>query len=420
MQRVENKISIFDFVCAISEAVDLASPLLNSHHKRVAYIAYNIAQNMNLPPQEIQEIILASMLHDIGAFSVEERIHARSLKVRDIELNEHALLGYKLLKGFAPLASAAEMIKYHHAAYGGPGSNIPLGSYIINLAGRAAVLIDEKEEVLAQVPLVLPQIMKNPEVFQPQVFQSFLQLAKTEYFWVEAFSPLAGSAVMKKIHFSQEIVGLQTLRSFAKVIAQMIDFRSRFTATHSRSVAAVAKELCQISGFSEIECSMMEIAGLLHDLGKLAVSNDILEKKGALNNQELLSIRKHTYYTHTVLAQIHGIEEITAWASYHHERQDGNGYPFHVKGDDFPLPARVLAVADIMTALLEDRPYRAAMHKDMVGKILNSLVENGGINQAIAELAYQNFARINSVRVKAQQEALQEYEAFKDRSLAVC
>jgi HD-GYP domain-containing protein (c-di-GMP phosphodiesterase class II) len=118
-----------------------------------------------------------------------------------------------------------------------------------------------------------------------------------------------------------------------------------------------------------------------------------------------------------VLTQIDGIENIAAWASYHHERQDGNGYPFHIKGDDFPLLARVMAVADVMTALLEDRPYRLGMNREKVAKILLSMVENGGFDQAIVDLANNNFSRINSVRIKAQQEARQEYEAFHDRSL---
>ena len=156
----------------------------------------------------------------------------------------------------------------------------------------------------------------------------------------------------------------------------------------------------------------MEIAGLLHDLGKLAVPNDILEKKGSLNGEEINFIRKHTYYTYTVLSRVGGLEHIAAWAAYHHERRDGNGYPFHVSDENFSKLARIMAVADIMTALTEDRPYRAGMTKKNAEKILLSMAENGGVDGSVVDLARAHFQRINKARVKAQRKAKEEYETF--------
>ena len=104
---VKNEISVYDFVYAISETIDLVTPSLNSHHKKVSYIAYHIALQMNLPDDEVQAIILASMLHDIGAFSIGERLKTLTFQLHENEISEHALLGYKLLKGFEPLAKAA-------------------------------------------------------------------------------------------------------------------------------------------------------------------------------------------------------------------------------------------------------------------------------------------------------------------------
>jgi HD-GYP domain-containing protein (c-di-GMP phosphodiesterase class II) len=204
------------------------------------------------------------------------------------------------------------------------------------------------------------------------------------------------------------------LRDFAKTISKLIDFRSRFTATHSSGVAAVAKELSILSGLSEKECYMMEVAGYLHDLGKLSVPNTILEKRGALSDAEYNIIRKHSYYTFIILRRLRGLEHIAAWAAYHHERPDGNGYPFHVKYGDFSTHSRIVSVADIITALTEDRPYRRGMNREKVEGILYSMSKRGGVDEAIAELTTKNFSHINDIREASQHDAKTEYNTFRD------
>jgi len=207
---------------------------------------------------------------------------------------------------------------------------------------------------------------------------------------------------------------LETLRSFAKVLSYIIDFRSRFTSTHSSGVAAVALELTTISGFSGRECKLMEIAGFLHDIGKLSVSYDILEKNGTLTEEEYSEMRKHTYYTYIVLNKIKGFEQISKWAAYHHERLNGNGYPFHIEGEEFSKMARIMAVADIVTAITEDRPYRLGMKSEEAIRILNNMVKSEAIDEGVVNIVKDNFFRINDVRIKAQEEALHEYTVFRD------
>jgi HD-GYP domain-containing protein (c-di-GMP phosphodiesterase class II) len=408
---VKNDISIFDFVSVISETVDFLSPSLNSHHKKVANIACNIALEMNLPNAEIQHIVLAAMLHDIAAFTPAERLNALSFESDESEMKAHAWMGHRLLKDFRPLAKAAALIEYHHTDYDPSRIDVPIGSYIICLADRAAVLFDERREILAQLPDMLGKISAKCYKFHPDVFYAFLRLIKLEYVWAEAFSLFSGVAIPRALRFPKEIIDLETLRDFAKVVARIIDFRSRFTAAHSSGVAAIAREFALISGFSYRECELMEIAGLLHDLGKLTVPVEILEKKDPLSHEELYVIKKHAYYTFAVLSRVKGMEDIAEWAAYHHERQDGNGYPFHVQGEGFSRPAQFMAVADIMAALTEDRPYRAETEEKAEG-ILLALAENDEIDKSIVELANKNLSRINDARIRAQEEALKEYEAF--------
>ena len=409
---VRQEISMYDFVSSLSEALDLVCQNLNNHQKVVAHLACNIALEMRLPNNEMQNIVLAAMLHDIGAISLGERIKLLAFEQDENEMQHHSLLGFRLLKDFGPLVNAAQMIKHHHAVYDPSRHDIPIGSYIIHLVDRVSVLFDENRDVLEQIPGIVDIITLNRRIFHPDVFNAFLRVVKLEYVWFEAFLPFYGTIMMKKIQFSKAFVDLETLRDFAQIIARIIDYRSRFTATHSSGVAAVVQELASISGFSDRECKMAEIAGLLHDVGKLSVPNEILEKNSKLERDEFNIIKKHTYYTFVILNKVKGLEDIAAWAAYHHERQDGNGYPFHVKGKDFCGIARLMAAADVMTALTEDRPYRSGMDRKKATEVLFKMADNGGIDFDIVRLIDRNFHRINNVRASAQHEARKEYMAF--------
>ena len=409
----ENKFSVVDFVYSISEIIDLISPGLNNHHKRAGYISYSIAKEMALPDEEVKDIFLAATLHDIGAFTNEERVQIHLALFDDSSYNHHAIRGYKLLQKFDPLINVATLIKYHHEHFDEAKTEVPIGSYIIHLADRLAILFDENSEILGQIPKIIEQIDQRQTMFHPEAVAALRRLVKLEYFWIDASLLSTHHNLLEGMRLSRETMDLKTLRSFAKTISNIIDFRSRFTAAHSSGVAAVALELTIISGFSERESRLMEIAGFLHDLGKLAVPNHILEKNDALTAEEYNEIRKHTYFTYLVLSKIKGFEAIAKWAAYHHERLNGKGYPFHIKGSDLSKLERIMVVADIVAAITEDRPYCLGVAKEKAIKILTNLVENGGIDKGIVEIVIENFARIQEARGKAQTEALEEYNTFR-------
>ncbi|MDR0468668.1 MAG: HD domain-containing protein [Peptococcaceae bacterium] len=426
---LEHQTLICDFVFAIPDAIDLASPMLNSHHKKVAYISGCIAKEAGLPSDEVQDVVLASMLHDIGAFSIDERIEEHIDERIDERIGEywgerkssnrsrHALLGYELLRGFKPLAKAAYLIKHHHADHHSPDGDVPVGSSIIHLADRVALLIDEKKEIFSQVQEIVDTIgniknIDNSNAPHPETLEAIDRLSKLEYFWIEAALPPEHNDLMRIVPRLRESIDMGTLKDFARAFAQIIDFRSRFTAAHSSGVATVAKELAMLSGFSEQEQHMMEIAGLLHDVGKLAVPNEIIEKNGSLSASELNCVKKHAYYTYAIVSKIRCLEHIAPYAAHHHERLDGNGYPFHVKGRDFSKLSRIMAVSDMFSALMEDRPYRDRMKREQAATLLINLAKSGGIDQTIMELLLSNFQEVNDARLDAQHKAQKKYDSF--------
>ena len=408
----EKEIPVNDFVSAISYAIDLSAPSLNNHHQRVAYISWKIAREMGLSDTMTQDILLAAKVHDIGAFSSKELTKMQAFETDDISMDSHALLGYKLLNGFEPLSMPALLIRHHHAHYDRYNSNIPLGSYVIFLADRVAVLFERNREILSHSPEIIAKITDKRELFHPIVFNAFERLSTREFFWVEAFSPILCASEVNKANYSTKYIDMDTFYCYARLLAQIIDFRSRFTATHSSGVAAVASDLTRIAGFSERESYLMMITGFLHDLGKLTVPSDILEKNGVLNAEEFNAIRKHTYYTYTILNSIQGMEYIAKIAAYHHERKNGHGYPFHIKAEEFSTMAQIMAVADVLTALSEDRPYRAGMNKEQTLKVLFEMTEKGAIDKSIVKMASDEFTHINAARIEAQKKALVDYKSF--------
>ncbi|AZR73977.1 phosphohydrolase [Anoxybacter fermentans] len=417
----ELHVSLFDIIICLSDALDLISPAVINHHKRVAYIALNIAAEMGLSKEEQTGLIIAGILHDIGAFSLKERLSSLNFEL-DFP-HQHAEKGYFLLKIFEPFARVAPLVRYHHVPWNNgegskfKGESVPLGSHILHLADRIDALINKQQEVLGQVKEICEKINQySGELFIPDLVEVFNRLAEKEYFWLDAVSSSINQVLARKARFITVGLDLEELLNLTRLFSRIIDFRSRFTATHSSGVAATAEALAKIMGMSKRECMMMRIAGYLHDLGKLAVPAEILEKPGKLTGDEFNIIKGHTFYTYRILENVGGLEEINTWASFHHERLDGKGYPFHHKADDLSLGARIMAVADVFTAITEDRPYRKGMTKDKALHVLKKMVNNSALDPMIVSSLIKNYEEINSIRIAAQITASKEYEEFEKQT----
>jgi HD-GYP domain-containing protein (c-di-GMP phosphodiesterase class II) len=156
---------------------------------------------------------------------------------------------------------------------------------------------------------------------------------------------------------------------------------------------------------------LMGVAGNLHDLGKLAIPNSILEKPGGLNKEETAIMKSHTYYTYFVINTIGGgLKQIAEWAAYHHEKLDGSGYPFHCGADELSTGARILMVADIFTALAEDRPYRQGMTREGVGQILQQYADRSLLDGRMVHLVRENYGEIHAQMAEKQAIAREFYE----------
>ncbi len=410
------KINVMDMVLSFTAAMDSVSYELKNHQKRVTNIAIDIAYEMGLPEREIFDIMIAAKLHDIGAISILERNLLTSLS---FDTNyAHAGIGYAILKDFKLFEKQANMILHHHRAwkYGANrldsnGSEVPMGSWIIHLADRIDIAMDHSDYALNQKNRVSDKLSKHfGKIFHPDVVDAYMSLAEKEYFWLDV--NFSDASVKYRDMFAKysEVIEGNAIVDLSKSFSHIIDFRDIFTSTHSIGVSTSAMALTRLAGFDESMQQKMRVAGFLHDLGKIVIPIAILEKNGPLTDQERLIINSHTYHTYNILSSVSGLEDINRWASYHHEKLDGSGYPFHLKADKLDTMSRIMMLADILTALREDRPYRKGMGRMQVEGLISDWVRGGKLDKDLAVLLFSNYEEIDGERRQAQETAFKCYE----------
>jgi HD-GYP domain-containing protein (c-di-GMP phosphodiesterase class II) len=414
------RISIGQLVECLSTAIELVNPVVAGHNKRVAVLSREIGRAMGLSEDVLQEIYLAGLLHDIGAapLTIQEKEQLIQFDVENPY--KHCLVGYLLLRNYKPFRKIAKIILYHHEYWqhgtnmGYIGEPIPIASYIIHLADRVDVLVKQNQHILLQRGNIIDHIAeKIGSVFAPPAVEAFRSLQDKESFWLStSFNQLFSEH--EYINTDKRTMSIKEIEDFTKLVSLVIDFKSRFTASHSRGVSDVAKLLGYMMNYGEHKCSELSIAGNLHDIGKLIVPNEILEKNGKLDDKELAYIRSHSYYTNMILSQVRQMKDIAEYASQHHEKIDGSGYPYHVGEGELSAESRLMAVADVYTALAEDRPYRIGMDSTDVKDILQKMADMRHLDGGIVKLLISNYGILDASRKAEQAKAVKEYRAFSE------
>ena len=365
--------------------------------------------------EQQQEAMFAGFLHDIGAFTEEEKL--KLLKEEDESVHDHADTGARIIESFHLFKNIAKIVRYHHVLWDhGKGCkykdvDVPISSHIVHLADRIVVLMDPNHEIIGQIGGIFNEIKRfSGSVFMPELVDTLLKMENRESIWLDVLHPRTTDYLATELKVNRTKIGLDDGIQLSMMLANIIDFKSPFTAYHSFGVAAMAEKLASLVGFSENECKMMLIAGYLHDIGKLAVDDSILLKLAKLTPEEFNDIRSHTYHTYRTLQSISDFDTINIWASYHHEKLNGKGYPFHIKGDEIPLGSRIMAAADIYTAVTEDRPYRKGMDKDKVIRVLKGFVKDQSICPFVYSALEANYDLLESVREEAQELVGERYK----------
>ena len=409
-----NTVRLSELLGALSHALDLTEGQPPGHCVRSTWIGMHIGREMGIPALQLWELYYTVMLKDLGCSSNAARLCQLYLSddigikrdFKNVGESLTALAGFvvshtgqkarmaerigaifNLVKNggklvdelietrcsrgaeiaaqlhFPPaVCSAIHALDEHWNGAGRPdrlaGPAIPLYARIALLAQVVDVFhrAGGREVALAEAR------KRSGSWFDPHVVAMFERVAEREHFWHTLGSDTLEDAVFA-LEPARSLITIDEdyLDDIARAFAQVIDSKSPFTSGHSERVAIYSEMIAAELGYSAERRRWLRRAALLHDIGKLGVSNTILDKNGPLDDDEWRSMRNHASLSEVILARVALFHEMARIGGSHHERLDGKGYPRGLAADQIEPETRIVSVADVFDALTADRPYRAAM-----------------------------------------------------------
>ena len=426
-RTTEQGIDLGDIVRAFSYALDLTEGQPAGHCIRSCWIGSNVGRALGLTSVELTDLYYALLLKDLGCSSNAARIcelygaddrafkrgyktvgtslaatlvfvarnsaprqplHRRSAVVGNILRNGVAIADEMILSRCTRGSDIARTLRFsasvqqgiyhldeHWDGSGRPehlqGNAIPLAARIALLSQVADVFHTHagREASVAEIK------RRSGTWFDPALVDAFLKLAKSDLFWEQLRSPFLDSRVAALLPASEiRTIDDDFLDDIATAFGQVIDAKSPYTADHSARVGDLTMRVAEAMNVPQSRRSGLYRAALLHDVGKLGVSNAILDKPGPLTEREWEEMRAHANHTLAILDRIGPLHEMATIAAGHHERLDGRGYPFGLSDETIRRETRIITVCDFYDALASARPYRAALGRDDALAIMRASV----------------------------------------------
>lgn len=401
------EIDIIGLLSAFSFALDCVEAELihvtSNHGKRVAYMSVCMAEKMGVSDDALRDLAACALLHDNALtqyineefYSDISNIDTLKVSSDDItprQLGMHCIYGEKNLEKYPFKTGVKDVILYHHEEADGSGpfekkwTEVPLFARIIHFSDMLDAFCKAQKFDEDVFNKAVNFIEKNKDKrFDSEVTKMFF-----DAFDKDEFSRLGDEHIeeyfWEKVPCEKSFYSFNVLKDLADLFAKIIDYKSEFTSRHSLGVARTALKISEIMGYDKVICDKMYLAGTLHDVGKIAIGNEILEKPARLTDEEFAKMKNHAGYTYMILSKVDGFEEIRDIAAFHHERLDGSGYPFGKRADELTTLQRIMACADIYQALTEKRPYKDGMDHDKACEILKDMADKNWIDKNITEV----------------------------------
>lgn len=390
------ELDVLGLVAACSYALDCVETELvhvtSRHAKRVAYMSVCVAEQLGICGKDLQDLAVYALLHDNALTQyIQEELHSNLTDMKEMpRIGVHCSIGEENIQGFPFHTDVKNVILYHHENADGSGpfgkksEEVPLFSRIIHLCDLLDQACCRKAfttETWEWAKDVLKRIRGT--MVDEECAEAFEKIFSEEY-----FLSLGGNfeaSLWNKVPRQKQELDFSQIKKLAEFFAKIVDYKSPFTSTHSIGVAERAEKLSRYMGFDEETVQKMYLAGALHDIGKVAVGNEILEKPDRLTDAEFAVMKHHAAYTYNILSEIDDFEEIRDFAAFHHERLDGTGYPFGKDASELNVQERMMACIDIYQALTESRPYKKGMSHERACEILKNMADKGWLDMDIID-----------------------------------
>lgn len=352
-----------------------------------------MAEQLGISGESLQDLAACALLHDNALTQyIQEELHKDVANAPQAsQVGIHCTLGEKNIQRLPFHTDVKNVILYHHENANGSGpfgktwEEVPIFSRIIHLSDlldRAYGAKGFTEDIFNKACGYLHQ--NEGTVVDEECVDAFLQAFPLPHFLTLGEDSFEKNLWEKIPRIKQELSFAQ-IKELARFFAQIVDYKSPFTSTHSIGVAEDAERLSRYMGFDEETVQKMYLAGALHDIGKVAVGNEILEKPGRLTEDEFAVMKHHAAYTYYILSGVDDFDEIRDWAAFHHERLDGTGYPFGKTAAELNTQERMMACIDIYQALTESRPYKQGMPHEKACEILRDMANKGWLDDTIVK-----------------------------------
>ncbi|MEG2441488.1 MAG: HD domain-containing phosphohydrolase [Acetivibrio sp.] len=393
------KICFNDMIYGFSYGLDSVEHELigvsTRHSERVAYFSIQMGKYFHLEEEKLLDLAACAALHDNALTEYIENEYTEGVdilqKKEEIKLGKHCIFGERNVQNLPFFGDIKGAILYHHENADGSGSfgkkteETPLFARIIHLADQIDALFDFS--VIAEAKFdKLKRYLKEQEgkLFDTQVIEAFFR--EVPYEKLQTMEDEGMDVILKKELplVYREYTGEQLIQ-FSSFYGRIVDYKSKFTKNHSMGLADKCMIMAQYYGYNKEKQEKLYFAGAVHDVGKLVIPRDILEKPDRLTKNEYKIIQSHASYTYEILNKIQGLEEITSWASNHHEKLNGKGYPLQKTADELGQEERLMACLDIYQALTEKRPYKNEIQHKEAMKILNKMVISGELDSQIVK-----------------------------------
>jgi HD-GYP domain-containing protein (c-di-GMP phosphodiesterase class II) len=348
-----------------------------------------MGRKLGMDEEAIKTVTTCALFHDNAL--TEYILYEQENDEQNACFKLHCEYGQRNIETLPFKSDVKGLILYHHEQADGGGpfgkreGEFPLGAELIAIAD----MIDVEHHLQRVSFEKIPALQNEIAVQSGKRFTKTAADAMLAVLTPETLSSLRdeniGETVARSIPAWQVDVEDKALMRLAELVARIVDYKSVFTRKHTVQIANRAWLMGGYYGFDSILRAKVYLAASLHDIGKLATPNEILDKPDKLTNDEFNVIKAHVQGTHDFLSGITGFEDICQWASNHHERFDGTGYCFGKKAEELDFVARLLACTDIYQAVSEERPYHPRRSHEETMPILWDLAEKGFIDGAIVK-----------------------------------
>jgi len=385
------KVHMNELIQTIATALDIVeNELLGAstyHGKRIAVLCSLMGKKLGMTEAEIKAVTTSALFHDNAL--TEYILYMHENNEPEMNLKLHCEYGQRNIRKIPMDFDVDGLVLYHHEEADGKGpfgkrdGEFPVGAALIAIADMIDV-----ENHLQRLPAGgISDIQKIAKEQSGKRFTKTASEVFLETFTKDVLESLRDENIVstagEMLPVWQSEVKSDSMMHIASLTAGIIDFKSPFTRKHSVQIANRAWVMGGYYGFDPEKRAKVHLAASLHDLGKLATPNAILDKPGKLTDDEFGTIKAHVKGTYDMLSGITGFEEVCHWASSHHEKLDGSGYHFGLDGSELDFVDRLLACTDIYQAVSEERPYHPRRSHDETMPILWSMAEKGFIDKDI-------------------------------------